>query len=43
LFQYYFDLHCIPKRSFIKKFASIAEDELEKERLLELCSPEGIV
>ncbi|CAK5008689.1 unnamed protein product [Meloidogyne enterolobii] len=42
LFQYYFDLQCIPKRSFIKKFASIAEDELEKERLLELCSPEGI-
>uniref|UniRef100_A0A914LXV8 NADPH-dependent diflavin oxidoreductase 1 n=1 Tax=Meloidogyne incognita TaxID=6306 RepID=A0A914LXV8_MELIC len=42
LFQYYFDLQYIPKRSFIKKFASIAEDELEKERLLELCSPEGI-
>lgn len=42
LFQFYFDLQCIPKRSFIKKFAELAENVLEKERLFELSSPEGI-
>ena len=37
------DLQAIPRRTFFEVFASLAVDEFEKRRLLELASPQGLV
>ncbi|CAB0001240.1 unnamed protein product [Nesidiocoris tenuis] len=37
----YWDLNVIPSRSVFEVLASVAEDELEKEKLIELSSPAG--
>ncbi|PAV64380.1 hypothetical protein WR25_07554 isoform F [Diploscapter pachys] len=36
------DLQAIPRRTFFEVFASLAVDEFEKRRLLELASPQGL-
>ncbi|PAV76456.1 hypothetical protein WR25_11607 isoform R [Diploscapter pachys] len=36
------DLQTIPRRTFFEVFASLAVDEFEKRRLLELASPQGL-
>ncbi|KAI1714640.1 FAD binding domain-containing protein [Ditylenchus destructor] len=38
----YFDLQIIPRRSFLAMLSKIAQDPMEKDRLQELASPEGL-
>ena len=39
----YFDIGSVPRRSFFEMLAHFAEDELEREKLREFCTPEGQV
>ena len=39
----YFDIGSVPRRSFFEMLAHFAEDELEREKLNEFCTPEGQV
>jgi sulfite reductase alpha subunit-like flavoprotein len=39
----YFDIGSIPRRSFFEILAHFADDELEKEKLQEFCTPQGQV
>ncbi|TKR89730.1 hypothetical protein L596_013787 [Steinernema carpocapsae] len=42
LFKRYFDLQMIPKRSFLKNLAQLTKVEMDKEKLLEFASAEGL-
>jgi sulfite reductase alpha subunit-like flavoprotein len=42
LIENYFDLNCIPRLSFFQLFKEFADDELEKEKLEEFLSLEGL-
>lgn len=42
LIEKYFDLNSIPRMSFFEQFGNIATDELEKEKLKEFMTPEGL-
>ena len=39
----YLDIGSIPRRSFFEMLSHFAEDELEREKLQEFCTPEGQV
>lgn len=41
-FRKLFDLQMIPKKSFFEVLGSISQDEMEREKLLELASPQGL-
>ena len=41
LFQKYIDILGTPRRYFFEQMSLFATDEEEKEKLIELCSPEG--
>lgn len=42
LVERYFDMNSVPRMSFFEMFAQLAEDELEKEKLNEFLTPEGL-
>lgn len=42
LVEKYFDLNSMPRMSFFEIFSELAEDELEKEKLKEFMTPEGL-
>lgn len=41
--QNYFDINCVPRRSFFEMMRYFSADEREKEKLEEFISPEGQV
>ena len=43
LVENYFDINSIPRRSFFEMLLYFSKDELEREKLIEFCSPEGQV
>ena len=39
----YLDMNCVPRRSFFEMLLYFADDELERDKLKDFCSPEGQV
>ena len=41
LVTHYFDIQSVPRRSFFELLSLFADDEMEREKLEEFCTPEG--